>query len=282
MPLRFYLRLDSALLVPYESVCRESCIREFAGKQIQISFSSGPAGTIDNADWTEKPMAVVSIRIDADSEPSEETVNLFAIRNCEEILNWLITCYQAATGEVSNAGFVGSIGTSDIQLFADIRLNGRDIRARWPSHSFNTLPLQDTEIKAFESYLCRQEDLPLARLLYINAMTSLEQGRYWQTVLQAAAAVEVRITDAVCKRLKSAAWSDAAIKPFQDSTLGTKLAIPPTDPRSIETYFPGASKRPKDKLVPLRNRVAHRGYLPSEDEGREAVAIAVEFLNLVV
>ena len=77
-------------------------------------------------------------------------MNTFAIRNCLEILNRVIASYQATTGEVIDAGFIFPMGTSDMQLFAEIRVNGEDIRDRWPSLRFDTSPLSLGEVDEFK------------------------------------------------------------------------------------------------------------------------------------
>ena len=107
----------------------------------------------------------------------------------------------------------------------------------------------------------------------------LAQGQYSLAVLQAATAVELRITQVVSSRLETAGRSSKAIKRYEDKTLGGKLQIPKTDPRSLETYysqvaeFPNLYEGTAQNLTPLRNKVIHRGYLPSHEEAIEAVKI---------
>ncbi len=78
-----------------------------------------------------------------------------------------------------------------------------------------------------------------------------------------------------------------AIQPYEKLPLGNKLQLPRTDPRSLETYFNeivGFSdiyKRVRDDLIPLRNKVMHRGYLPSHQEALRVVMIARDFLSIV-
>ncbi len=214
-------------------------------------------------------------------------MNTFAIRNCLETLNRVIASYQATTGEVIDAGFIFPMGTSDMQLFAEIRVNGEDIRDRWPSLRFDTSPLSLGEVDEFKRYLTGQDDLPLFKLFLTNAVLSLERGQYPLAVVQAATAIELRITQVVSSRLNVAGWSSAAIKRYEGKTLGDKLSIPKTDPRSLETYysqvagFPNLYKEAAKDLTPLRNKVIHRGYLPSHEEAIRAVNVAREFLKIV-
>jgi len=68
-------------------------------------------------------------------------------------------------------------------------------------------------------------------------------------------------------------------------TLGQKLQIPQSDPRSLGTYFntvsefPTTYKQVKDDLTPLRNRVAHRGHMASQEEAKQAVSMVRKFLS---
>lgn len=286
MDLPFFLRLEDSVKVSYDKVCKESRIPELSGQDIEITFLRKPACSIDKSDWTHE-RTTVAIMLQTSDPLSDDSVNAFAIRNCLEILNEVITSYQATTGEVSNAGFISQLGTSDIQLFADIHVDGQDIRDRWPSHNIKTFPLPDDKIEEFKHYLTDRYDLPLSRLFLTNAMLSLERGQYPLAILQAATAVELRITQYVVGMLKANRWSPEAIAPYEKMTLGGKLQIPQTDPRSLETYFTGVSgftdayKNVRDDLTPLRNNVAHRGYLACQEQAKRAVEIAGEFLKIV-
>lgn len=300
--LPFYLRAENTLTTLYEQVCQETRLPELRGQSLTITFSRRPAGTIDKSEPGDtattlvsggsfRPLAkertTITIGIDTPSDLSEDSVGRFAIVNCLEILNRLITSYQATTAEVINAGFIFPLGISDMQLFAEIRVNGKDIRDRWPSHSVNTFPLLTTEAVEFACYLTGQKRLPLSKLFLTNAGLSLERGQYPLSVLQAATAVELRVTQVVSGKLRAAGWSDHAVEPYERLTLGQKLQIAQTDPRSLETYFGGVRdfvdlyKWARDNLTPLRNRVAHRGYLASLEEAKRAVEMTGEFLKTV-
>jgi hypothetical protein len=284
--LPFFLRLEDTFTVKYEEVCQESQSPELVGQDIQMTFARSPAGSIDKSKWP-KERSTVAVKVDTPTQLTSDCVNTFAIWNCLEIVNRVITSYQATTGEVSNAGFIFSLGTSDMQLFADIRVNGQDIRDRWPSYNINTFPLPEDKVVDFERYLTGQAGLPLSRLFLTSAILSLERGQYPLAVLQGATAVELRITQVIRGKLQAAGWSDQAIEPYERRSLGAKLQIPQTDPRSLETYFSGVSgfpdvyKKVRDYLPWLRNRVAHRGYLASHREAIRAVEIASEFLKIV-
>lgn len=283
--LPFFLRLEGPFTVRYEEVCQESQLPELLGQDVQVTFARRPAGSIDKSDWP-KERSTVAVKVETPTQLANDSVNTFAIRNCLEILNRVILSYHSTTGEVSNAGFITSLGTSYIQLFAEIRVDGEDFRDRWPSESINTFPLQPNQIEELIAFLTNKELWPV-RLFLTNAILSLGQGQYSLAVLQAATAVELRITKYVASKLKAAGWSDQAIEPYERMTLGGKLQIPQTDPRSLETYFDGVSgfagvhKKVKDELTPLRNRVAHRGYLASHQEAKRAVEIARDFLAIV-
>lgn len=287
--LPFYLRVENALTVSYENVCQEAQVPELVGHTLEVTFTQRAAGQINRMSWpkVQYVRTTVGIKVATPSSISEDSVGTFAIRNCLEILNRVITSYQATTREVGNAGFIEPVSTSDMQLFAEIRVNGNDIRDRWPGHNINTVPLSAGEAEKFEHYLIGKNNLPLSRLFLTNATLSLERGQYALAVLQAATAVELRVTQVVSGKLQAAGWSSPAVKRYEDKTLGGKLQIPKTDPRSLETYyghvgeFPRLYSRARQKLTPLRNKVIHRGYLPSHEEALEEVKMASEFLKVV-
>ncbi|MBI3954241.1 MAG: hypothetical protein HY330_06980 [Chloroflexi bacterium] len=308
--LPFYLRVENTLAVLYEQVCQEAQLQELKGQRLIITFSRRPAGAIDKSGPSDraitarsrgliplfvpkeritvaKERTTVAIKVQTASTFSKDHVGTFAIVNCLEILNRIIASYQATTMEFSNAGFIFPLGISDMQLFAEIRVNGKDIRDRWPSHNIYTFPLSADEAKGFKRYLTGEEALPLSRLFLTNATLSLNRGQYPLAVLQAATAVELKVTQIVSGKLRAAGWSDQAVEPYERMTLGQKLQIPQTDPRSLETYFRSVSgfidmyKWVRDDLAPLRNRVAHRGYLASLEEAKSAVEMAHGFLKIV-
>jgi len=284
--LPFFLRLEGSISVKYDEVCKKSVLQELSEHDIKITFSRRPAASIDKSDISYE-RSTIMLKLEAQKQLSGDSINFFATRNCLEILNRIITSYQVTTGDVNNAGFIFSMGTSDMQLFADIRVNGMDIRDRWPFHKYNTIPLSKNKETEFKAYLTNQQDLPLSNLFFTNAALSLERGQYPLAILQAATAVELRITQVICGKLMTAGWSDKAIKPYTNKTLGGKLKIPNTDLRSLETYFNGVKGFPdvymkvKDNLTPLRNNVAHRGYLASDAEAVKTVKIARDFLKIV-
>jgi len=249
-------------------------------------ISRRPSGAIDRSGWA-KERSTVTISAKSTSELCMESVHTFAIRNCLEILNRVIRSYQATTNEIDSAGFIIPLGTSYMQLFAEIRVNGQDVRDRWPSYSLNTFLLRSDKVKEFKRYLNDSDQLPLSGLFLTNARLSLNQGRYPLAILQAGMAVELRLTQFVVQKLRLAGWSNQAIRPYEEMTLGRKLNIPQTDPRSLETYFYGVSgfaglyKQIRKPLNKLRNAVVHDGYLPSHQESIDVVEIARKFLRMV-
>lgn len=284
--LPFFLRLENSFIVPYENVCKEPQLPELKMLKVQVTVSRRPAGTIDKSEWPKERSTVV-IRLDTPTQLSHDSINTFAIQNCLEIINKIISSYQAITLNVANAGFIIPLGTSFMQLFAEIRVNGQDFRDRWPSHSLNTFPLPADRVEEFHSYLNDQEQLPLSKLFLTNAMLSLEIGQYSLAVLQAAISVELRLTQVVRKKLITRGWPNEAIEPYEKLTLGRKLRMTEKDPRSLKFHFSqvvGSSelfKKLDNKLIRLRNDVAHRGHLASPQEAKQAVEMANEFLKIV-
>ena len=286
MELPFYLRLEAPISVSYDRVCSDPKIPELSGRTILVEFTRRPVLPIDRSDW-QYVRTTVSITLKTPGKLSTASINTFAIQNCLEIINRVITSYQATTGSVHNAGIISPIGMSDVQLFADIRVDGKNFRDRWPGHSTYTFPLQEDELEKFNNYLSDRNSIPLSRLFLTNASLSLQRGQYPLAILQGATAVELRVTQVIIDKLKASGWSIKAIEPYEKMTLGIKVQLPRTDPRSLETYFNKTAgfsdiyKRVRVDLIPLRNKVIHFGYLASHQEALQAVMITRDFLSIV-
>lgn len=284
--LPFFLRLEKPLTVPYEKVCKESPLPELKGKKVKITFSRRLAGDIDKSEWT-KVRSTLTIKASIPVPLSDESIGTFAINNCREIINNVVASYQATTLQVDNAGFIIPLGTSYMQLFAEILVNGEDIRDRYPSYSANTFPLTSNQLREFKRYLRDKNKLPLSRLFLTNASLSLEQGQYSLAVLQAAMAVELRLTQVIHKKLITRRWPNEAIEPYEQLTLGQKLRIHKADSRSLEFHFGKVAgfsnlfKKLENKINQPRNKIAHKGHLASHDEAVQAVEIAREFFKIV-
>ena len=291
MDLPFHLRARDTLKVSYDDVCREMPQAELAGCDLEITFSGRAVDAHGDLDLPGDRRTTVSFRIVAPPDLTDGVVDQFAILDCREILNRIIAAYQATTGEVDNAGFISPLGTSDMQLFAEILVDGQDFRDRRPPAfgHINTLPLGNDQAGEFQRYVVGEESLPLAKLFITGAMLSQERGQYPLAVVQAATAVELRTTQVVSARLREAGWSAPAIRLYERRVpLSEKLELPRTDPRSLRTYFDGANGFAdvlRDARGPLllerRNGVVHRGHLPSRQEALQAVQTAQTFLRVV-
>jgi hypothetical protein len=287
LALPFYLRLEGPTAVTYEAVCRDSLVPELIGCAVVVTFSRHSVGAIDYSGFTAS-RSIATIAVETNGPVPEDSRHIFAIRNCQEIINSFIVAYHAVTGEVSNAGYICPLSTDDIQLFAEILVDGQDIRDRWPFHDANTFPLTAEQAAEVSGYVARHDGLPLAKVFLTNARLLLEQGQYAPSVVQAATAVEVRTSEYVRAKLKAAGWTDQAIMPYENLTLGGKLAKKKPDPLSLETYLDGVAgfdqiyASAKGELKDLRNDVMHRGRLPTSDEAVRVLEIAANFLHVVV
>ena len=174
-----------------------------------------------------------------------------------------------------------------MQLFADIRVDGLDIRDRWPWRSFNNMPFSSVENNQFERFLTGKDQWPLPILLLRNAELLQEKGQYSLAVVEAAAAVELRLTEYISGKLEAASYSRKKISGYKGKTLRGKLRIRKGDSASLETYFGSGSgfhtlyEQLKSPLNSLRDQIMHHGYLASRDDGLHCVKIARDFLNLV-
>lgn len=283
--LPFFLRLDKPLTVPYEKVCKELPLPELKNQKIKIAFSRRAADDIDKSEWT-KVRSIITIKVSIPVPLSDKSISTFAINNCREIINNIISSYQATTLQVDNAGFTIPLGTSYMQLFAEILVNGKDIRDRYPSYSANTFPLTSTQLREFKRYLKDKDKLPLSRLFLTNASLSLEQGQYSLAVLQSAMAVELRLTRYISKKLISRRWPNEAIEDYEAQNITRKLDYRKKDLRSLKYYFNSTAfyemfKKMRKELIEPRNKVLHWGYLASHSEAIKTVELAREFLKIV-
>lgn len=287
--LPFYLRLAKPIKVSYDDVCQEAPLTELSGESVDISFAEIPSGRIDKSGM-ESAHSQVILEMSLPALLADKAIGTFAINNCREVLNRLILSYQAASGEVSNAGFIHPLGTSDMQFFADIRVDGEDVRDRWPFHSFTNMPLSPDQRDRFDLFLTGKERLPLPTLFLTNATLLLETGQYSLSVVQAASAVELRLTEYIVGKLAAAAWSATKLHSYTDKTLGAKLGLgrmPLDEKESLPTYlepqpwFPQLFSQLKDPLNRVRNHIMHDGHLATQNEALQAVQIAVRFLRRV-
>ncbi len=282
--LPFYLSLEDPIRVPYAEVCDEPRVPELADSVVEIGFDYVQR-RIDKSGMLHA-RTVVRIEVASDQELAREAVGAFAIRDCLRIVNRVIACYQAVTGQFSNSGYITPLGLSDMQLFADIRVDGESVRDRWPGHSISTFPLSAEHSHQFERYLAGQP-LPLPRLFLTSARLMVNRGQYSLSVVQAAAAVELRLTEYVSQKLEEANAGARRIRNYQRKTLGQKLGFSSPDDRSLETYcasvagFPELFTQLKDPLNRLRNDVIHRGHMASLEESRDITEIASRFLGSV-
>jgi hypothetical protein len=284
--LPFFIQLEKPLTVSYENVCKESLLPELKGKKVKIAFSQRFASDIDKSEWS-KVRSNITIKVSTPVSLSEMSIFTFTVHNCREIINNIISSYQATTLQTDNVGFIIQLGTSYMQLFAEILVNGKNIRDRYPSYSANTSPLTEAQLREFKRYLRDKDNLPLSRLFLTNASLLLEQGQYSLAVLQSAMAVELRLTQVIRKKLIKRRWPNEAIVPYEQLTLGNKLGIHKADPRSLEFHFSKISgfsemfKKLDSKINQPRNRVLHKGYMASLNEAVQAVVLAKEFFKIV-
>lgn len=283
--LPFFLRLTKPLTVSYESVCKESPLPELKGKKVRITFLRRPTDDIDDPE-IRKVQSTIVIKVNTQEELSDEFVGTFAINNCREIINNIISSYQATTLQVVNAGFTIPLGTSHMQLFAEIIVDGRDFRDRYPYCSINTSPLTPDQLKEFKRYLINTDQLPLSRLFLTLGILLLEQGQYSLAVLQSAMAVELRLTQYISKKLIAKRWPNEAIEDYEAQNITRKLDYRKKDLRSLKYYFSSTAfyemyKKLKKELIEPRNRVVHRGYLASHSEAIKTVELAREFFKIV-
>ncbi len=147
-----------------------------------------------DADW-HWPQTLLVIQIESPSA-GNDVVNQLAIQDCLKISNRVITSYQAATTDWQNSGLISVLGTAYLQLNAEILVDGESVRDRWPSPSFFSIPLNDQETKKFQDLL-GGAPLPLDELFHTHSFVSLEREDYSISVINNAAAVEIRLTEEV-------------------------------------------------------------------------------------
>lgn len=276
----FYLQLKKQYKVPYGNICTEQ-LNQLKSSDIEISFLHNQC----ESEFTHMNTTII-IRSESPYPLNEVDVNFFTCSNCLEIINRVIMAYHASTGSWSNAGFINLIGLTEIQLNAEISLNGNDFRDRKPFQSFCNFPLQQEQEREFEDYLCGAM-MPFSRLSITNAILLLEQGQYSLSVLQAIIAIEVHLSNEIIKKLKQNGKSQMEINKYSELTLGGKLSFSPSDDKSAEKYwsningFTTLHSKIKNDLNPLRIKIVHYGYIPNKDEAVSAINVARKFIKSI-
>lgn len=265
----FYMRLEDSWTLPYSRLCPKPRLAIIENEVITVGFDA-VSRQIDNSGLI-ATRTVIVIDVTSKVVLTDQEVNTFFIRDSLRILNRLIASYQAVTGEVRNAGYIELLGMSDVQLFANLSVDGQNIRDRWPFHNANTFPLERPEIEQIQQKMLGARMVPES-LFSANAQLLTNRGQYSLAVVQAAVAVELRITRFIVRRLRHQGRSKTYVEAYRRETLGRKVRHVAPDPRSLEVY---CSARPRLKellrrlrtsFTPLRNRVAHEGHLASQEE----------------
>lgn len=265
----FYIRLENPWSLPYSRLCPQPRLASLESEAVTVSFDAVDR-RIDNS-GNVATRSVIVIEVTPTEMLTDEEVSTFFIRDSLRILNRLIASYQAVTGEVSNAGYIESLGRSDIQLFANLSVDGRDIRDRWPFHTANTFPLERPEIEQIQQRMLGARMVPES-LFSASAHLLINRGQYSLAVVQASVAAELRITRFIVQRLRRQGRPKEYVDTYRRQTLGNKVRYTAPDPRSLEAYcrtrprFKALLRRLRESFTPLRNRVVHEGHLASQEE----------------
>jgi hypothetical protein len=288
LELPYFLRFEKPMNLAYDAVCQERPVAEFEGRDLRVSFTSHEAKNSDRSEIGFHLRTTINVQISCDATPSDDSISTFAILNTRELVNRIVNAYQATTGEVENAGFISPIGTSYVQLFAEIFLDGEDVRDRWPGRNGTNFPLSSDEVDRIEEYVTGEKSLPISSLLLTNGSLLAEQGQYSLAVFLAAAAGESQLTAYVAERMEQKEISRRRIAFYQRKPLGYKLGRQQGEADSIETYFDGNDGysdlhcRLKDRLnTRLRIPVVHHGYIATREDALEANNLARQFFRIL-
>jgi hypothetical protein len=229
----FYIRLEDPWSLPYSHLCPKPRLASLESEAVTVSFDA-ISRRVDNSGHV-ATRSVIVIEVTSRKVLSDQEVSTFFIRDSLRILNPLIASYQAVTGEVSNAGYIESLGMSDIQLFANLSVDGQDIRDRWPFHTASTFPLERPEIEQIQRRMLGTRMVPES-LFSANAHLLMNRGQYSLAIVQAAVAVELRITRFIVRRLRRLRWPKGDVEKYRGETLGAKVWYKAPDSRSLEAY----------------------------------------------
>lgn len=270
----FYIRLEGSWSLPYARLCPKPRLASLESTDVTVGFDAADR-RIDNSGNVAR-RSVIVIEATSGKMLTDEDARKFLISDSLRILNRLIASYQAVTGAVSNAGYIEPLGLSDIQLFANLSVDGQDIRDRWPGHSTNTFPLDGPEVEQIQQRMLGARMVP-ELLFSANARVLINRGQYSLAVVQAAVAAELRITRFIVRRLRGQGQSKEYIDKYRGETLGTKVWHRAPDPRSLEVYcttqpkFKALLRRLRKSFTRLRGRVVHEGHLASQEEAMRCV-----------
>ena len=286
LDLPFYLRLEEPVTFAYRDVCTENQLSEFAEADVKVRFNRRAAPNIDRSGIGGRERTTVVIQATSIESLSDQSIGVFAINNSRELINRVITAYQAVTGEIDNAGLILPVGTGQMRLMAEIEIDGEDGRDRWPAVSVNTFPMDRGDVSRFEDFVSGKQTLPIANLFLTNASIQLAQGQYSLAVFLAASAVESRISAFVVTKLRELRERPPTISRYEKLPLGPKLDKSSGRIDSIETYlidvegYADLHERLKTRLNRgLRVPVVHHEHLSTLAEAIEAVQLAGEFLR---
>ena len=287
LELPYFLRAEEPMNLVYDVVCQENQVADFEGLELAVLFTTLDATGIDRSEIGFHLRTTITIEINCDATPSDDAVSTFAINNCRELINRIVNAYQATTGEIDNGGFISPIGTGYMQLFAEIYLDGEDVRDRWPFRGGTNIPLSSDEVERFKEFVTGEKSLPVGNLLLTNGSLLAEQGQYSLAVFLAAAAVESRLTTYVVEKMEANAVSHKKISSYLRKPLGFKLGRTNGEVDSIETYIGGREgcsdlhSKLKERLNDrLRIPVVHHEHLATREGALEANKLARQFFRI--
>lgn len=281
VPLPFFLRETGDLSVasdvldvrPNAAFLEGRSFRVSRGHQMQPAARSGEV-------HPQTVLAVAAAFDELTAEQEAEIVRSGLLAEVLQVVNLVIDAYRSVTRESNNSGFLGRIGWSHMCLYAEIELDGQDVRERWPFPSLSTFPLRPEQKQEVIARLADPSLITPEDVFYSEAAVALNRGEYCQSLVLSVIVTEMCVAKAVSAKL-----APAEAEKFRKGTFGTMIGYAAGLPRSAGTYWgdqPGFDEfwHGLSDLNEKRIDVLHYGRRDiSQDDAADALKAAGFALN---
>lgn len=279
VPLPFYLRLEAEVKVDYDVLPILTKRAALEGKTFRVRPISVPAYV--GRSGMPSPRSTLEIVLETKKLPQglKAALSDGLLPEVLAVVNHVIDAYRSATRETRNGGFVTRLGLSDLQLFAELELDGVHLRDRWPEPSFNTFPLAPNRKGDFLACVADASMITPESIFLCEAMIALARGQYCQSFILGTVVIEVRLTEAIAANLTKL---DAQGFRGRKLTLGNKLRLKPNDKAYAPKHFRhlGGFQGFWDDLKCInktRNAILHHGHLTVTSEEAAAAIKAARY-----
>ncbi len=196
------------------------------------------------------------------------------------VLNRLIEVYRFTTGEF----YLDTLPKNELPDFEVLIVNddgtlSPDMTHVWSFGLGLTLARTARVPDEARQLLVESTELPIARILYLNARREELLENYRLAVVEAESAFEVSVHEIVSRYYRNGGVSPAKIDNILDA--GLKNLLQDHVPKSCGKQFVGTEEHGvwEARLYDLRNKIVHQGVSVTADDARNALAAAERALE---